>query len=55
MDRRGDEAARESGSALLSTIAPLPSNLPRRPGRVIALLNQKGGAREATLATRLAG
>lgn len=52
MDKRAIAAAENTGSAAheSSAIGGRP-----RPGRVIALLNQKGGAGKTTLATHLAG
>ncbi len=60
MDKRANAAAHETGSAPSGVVENQPQNrLPGgeegRPGSVIALLNQKGGAGKTTLATHIAG
>lgn len=60
MDKRANAAAHETGSAPSGVVENqyqnrLPGREEGRPGKVIALLNQKGGAGKTTLATHIAG
>lgn len=55
MDKRGNPLAQKTGNASSEGIENRLPGEERAPGKVIALLTQKGGAGKTTLATHLAG